>query len=384
MRNHLGRRRTLLVLPVSLLFACSSDATARRPTPAPSTTATATGPVTESTDAGRIEVLAQSVCEVRTAGEVPAKQRLYLASSVEDAREKRPLVQGRYESATFSLRPGNAEETFSSVEASGWGTSFSGLLPTKDVPIWIKPSRKLASGMVTPGPETKAKLVRVERGSVVVRVELASSPVEETIACDDLVANPPEMVSLAPGKEMALDASKGVEVLPTPTSPAGSGLIVRSPEASVPSFFDIVELERQGKLAKVQIPSRDGTMTGWVPAANVRTIAESASKGPRVGAWTGNRMTEPAKEPNPFAPKWTACPHPVRFAAIPFKEAEPIWAGEARAQTLIGLVDEASVNKLWKDTPAPAGWIHVALKGIDSTRLLVREADLNGCKEKAG
>jgi hypothetical protein len=381
------RRALRLVLAGVLPVACSTEVPARQPevepapelSPASAATQSDSAPVTETVDARSVEALAETPCKVATGGEAPEEARLRVFASRRDERDEVALLAGRYQSATFRLSAGNADETLSRVEASGWGTTTSGLVRTKEIPIWVKPSRTIADGMVTSGPKAWARLVRVEGTSAVVRVQIGSKNIEETVPCDDLVATPPPSAPLARGKHKLLEASRGVEVLPSPTSAAGGGIVIHAPKASTPILFEIVELERKGRFASVEIAYLGGKISGWVPVTNVRPIPQAKEKEYGiVGLLSGGSSAGPARTKPEPAGRLVGCPNAIKIAAIPRAGDDPVWIGEVRAITAVGLPERPGLFTVQKDLPPPKGWADVKLFGIEG-RVVVRESDLRPC-----
>jgi hypothetical protein len=388
MKDRRARRWSFLALTAVLPVACSTDVPARQPevepapdlSPAPAATESESATVTETVDASNVEALAEPPCKVVTGGEPPEEARIRVFASRQDERDEVSLLAGRYQSATFRLSAGNADETLSRVEASGWGTTISALVRTREVPIWVKPSRTVGNGMVTSGPKTWARLVRVEGTSAFVRVQIGSRHIEETIPCDDLVATPPPSAPLARGKHKLLEASRGVEVLPSPTSPAGSGIVIQTPKASTPVLFDIVELERKGRLASVQISYLGGKISGWVPAANVRPVPQVKEREEYgiIGLLSGGSSDGTARAKLEPAGRLVGCPNAVKIAAIPRAGKGPVWVGEVRAITAIGLAERPALFTVQEDLPPPKGWVDVKLFGINA-RVVARESDLKPC-----
>jgi hypothetical protein len=317
--------------------------------------------------AGSIEPVAGVGCELRTEGPVDGAPRLELFASLLDASQGRVLARARYESATFSI-PGGEPSGAAWVEGSGWGASFAGLVRAPLVPVWVKASRPLASGMILPQPRTRVSLVQIGAGSVQVRVEHhelldpRSLPVVETVACADLQASPPPWSGSSAGKEVTLGVGEGLELFPMPESAPEQGLVLVARKEARDDTLDGKELERRGEVVRVEVPSNDGHVRGWISATAVRAPQHYDRIGPP--------QHHPADAPRVGAPERRICKAPLRFAAIPAGR-EPVWLGELRAGTVLG-----------RDLTRPAdarGFAPIEVAGIEGD-LVARSDDLNACE----
>ena len=322
-------------------------------------------------EAGRVEGLELGGCEIVTSSAVGDGATLDLFASRADLAAGRALAHVRYEAATFSIPPGTAAEA-SSVEASGFGFTASGLVATSSIGPWVKPLHRLAGGMITPSTDTRVALVGIDRDVARVRLEripfvdLASLPIEEAVRCSDLSASAPDALPLPAGKEVTL--TPPLELLASPDAAPGSGLPLVSPRASLASFGPALELERRGRLVHVVIGQRAGNLGGWVMASAVRSLPSGVTG---TGAELGHRA---AATVGLDTHKGYTCIGPVRVAALARGSNEPVWLGEVRPGAPFGKGALA---------PPALGWSSIALSGVRAEILLARDVDLSSCTYEA-
>lgn len=352
-------------LALALVSGCGGGAASRPVKPA----LEAGPPSAPSGAAAAIEPVVAAACEVRTEGSVVGEPRLELFASLADAAEGRALGRARYEVATFSLAEGDATG-LGWVEASGYGMSLAALMRAAEVPLWVRPTRTIASGMITPGPRTRVALQRAGAGTLQVRLdehELLDArrlPLLETVACADLQATPPAWSGSSHGKEIGVDAGKGLEILAFPGSSPEQGLVAVPPPGSTTDVLEARELERQGGYVRIEIASLDGSVRGWV-----RPEAVVAPQRPSMLGPIGGR---PAEAPSLADADRRACESPLRFAALPDGRREPVWLGEVRPGTPIAR--DLGVRAI--DVP---GWSSLQVAGIEGRLVALTEA-LDACE----
>lgn len=329
--------------------------------PGGSTSGAASAEAGGPNDPQRVEGIADVACEV-DASNAPLVA-LDLFASQSDALGGRPIARYELQSGKLTLGVGDSD-LIASLESSTGGVEISALVRLRDVPLWVKPSRRLLGGMLIPGPESRAVVVRADPKTV--RVRLAQHPfldpptlaLDEAIACDDLQGFPPEEIGRPAGENIQL--KKGTALLPSPDAEAEDALPLVLP----PSYFSMlgVELERRGDFVRVELTLAEGSLTGWVPSSAVmKSGPQGITGGPR--GVTAAHSVEAA---------WT-CSEARPFAMIAPAGNVMVWLGEARANTAIG---KGAVIADLDPT-----WTSVNLRGLEG-RAVMRTSQLADCKPK--
>lgn len=211
-------------------------------------------------------------CKLDTLGVAPTASiamTVVPTTGTSDAETAKLVI--KYEAASFELPTGDATSAGATLESQG--TRFHGLVATSDVPIHLKPSHKLLGGLVTPLPKLHLELVGVDAGALRMRVaksdllEVDDAARNATIPCADLGASPFERVPPSQGKEVSLDGKVGLPVSANPDEPPV--MTIHVPQATVDLPIEAVKLETKGKWTRVEIPSPEALITGWVPSDHV-------------------------------------------------------------------------------------------------------------------
>lgn len=346
------------MLPVTLT-ACENPPPPVVPARTVATPAAAPPPPIE---AARVEELAPSGCEVESEALPKEAPPLRLFATLSDVGRGQLWVTARSEVARFRLPVGDG--SVAAAELDGFGTSVSGLVDFAKLPLWMRASRPLAGGLITADRETRVELVRVESDGVVVRlarhelIDTAALPIEERLRCADLSASPQVAPPPSAGKEIRLVAKDGLEVSPTPDRDDKAGLTIKP---VVGATLEAIELERASGFVRVEVPSRAGRITGWVPAAAVRPPVAPAHG--VLGVLSSSRSPNRDAAPELIPKNARRCRTNLRLASESWQG--PVWLGAVRA----------GVALLTEDRKAPAGWVAITVRGV-SGQLLARTTDL--------
>ncbi len=355
------RRPSVLAVALALWVACEPRARHSPAAGGPQSTAAASAIPNGAATPETIEPLAGFVCELegRALGD-GARLPLYASQ----LHAERGAAMGSVAAESTRLRLTRAEsDGVALAEVDGYGLAVAGLVRLRDLSVYVRPARRLAGGMITPGQGLSARLARVDAEEALVTIASFSLldpellPLEERVRCDDLLAAPGELSGAPAGRAISLDASEGLEVLPSPTSTAGTGLNVVS--RRVDGLLAARELERALGRARVEIASPEGAVTGWVDAEAV-----GDSLGP-------TSAPQPAARRSPAAAlgqgERRSCAKELSLAA---RVDSTLYAvGRARAGTPLVIV---------KDAPADDGWRRVELAAF-SGESYAREAELAAC-----
>lgn len=308
-------------------------------------------------EARTIEIISGN-CEVRTEGEVAARTKLPIYATVLDAeQEKQAIGSFHYTSGVFTLATGTS--SVAGVELSGWGVTVRAIAKARDIPLWVRPSRKLLHGMLTPGPKTRVELQAVEERAARVRlkhslVDAADLEAEELIPCEDLTATASSPERLTFGKPVTLVSKKPIELRATRgDADATARIVLRSPSMAA------TEVETAGGFSRVEIRSADGDLSGWVSSSVVSA---------RDGAFPPDAPEPVAIEPRSTV-AWT-CKNPVRLA-VPY--GDMLWIGSLRNGA-----DVVGSSKRSEMEP-PSSWLKLEVLALPGVSVYVRRADLDRC-----
>ncbi len=276
----------------------------------------------------------------------------------------------RRASATLGLPLGTSGEVAVSVD--GVGAHIEGFVARAEVPLHVRPSHRLAGGVVTATPDSHLEIVTVEQGSVKIRLSasalavISESAATESVPCDDLGAAPFDRPVLADGKPVSLDATEGLEVRASSDGPPM--LTLHAPPATVAIPFEATKLGVKGKLALVEIPGRDAIITGWVPTARVHVRAKPsyglirALSDPKSMPWRRADAKpgvkpdgKPDGKPDVKSDKGAGfeCKAPIAIA-VPRRVGaldELVWVGTLHAETVVASDDDpkhAAPNERWR------------------------------------
>jgi hypothetical protein len=314
--------------------------------------------------ARRIETPAPGGCELQTAPEdEPPRGGLKVFASEADQRDGHALATIEHAAATFRLASGDGQ-TGAWIEATGHGWTASAFVARKDVPVGLRPSRKILGGLLLPAPGTRPSIVYVDDRAVRIRLtehELLSPgtlPIEETVACDDLWAGPTPSPTLSSGKRVGLSATEPVGVHDVPSQESEELLHLARRFASRPVLL-ANEIDRKGGFVRVEVPSSDGWIVGWVDASAV---------GPPPNDEGAGMVAPPVRLPH-AAEDGPRCDRALPFAVT--STMQPVWLGEIRAGS--------TIRPAKPGTTAPAGWTPIRLEGIAGAFPLVRTDALEAC-----
>jgi hypothetical protein len=364
----LNARMRRLAVPwagVLALSACAAGEPSLVTTPSvtPSLSVESVPPV----EAGRVEELGAFVCELEAQQTPSTAPPLRLYATLADVGLSAVWVNSYFELARFRIAAGDG--SIAMAEVDGFGTTARGLVDMSKVPLWVQPSRRLVGGMLTPNRKTQVELVSVDADSVVVKlmrhslIEPSLLPIEERLRCSELATSPPAPLDPSSGKAVHLLAKEGVQLQSAPEPDDRGGFSIKPP---VGTTLEAIELERRGGFVRVEVPSPEGTLTGWV-AAN--SLTKPPTSGHGLLAPLGSIGRKPA-EPERLTPRYgVSCQSKVRIAAD--SAHGPVWLGEIRE----------GVSFVPTPKPqTPPGWTPIQVAGLNG-HLFIRDTDLQeaGC-----
>ena len=332
----------------------------------PRVTALASVELAPPVEAGRIEELGAGVCELEAQQTASSAPPLRLYATLADVGLSAVWVNSYFELARFRIAAGDG--SVGMAEVDGFGTTATGLVDMTKVPLWVKPSRRLVGGMLTPNRKTQVELVSVDANGVVVKlsrhslIEPSLLPIEERLRCSELATTAPAAPDASSGKPVHLLAKDGLLLRSAPEPEDRGGFSIKPP---VGTTLEAIELERRGSFVRVEVPSPEGALTGWV-AANAITKPPPGGHG-LLGPLAPSAR-KPA-EPERLTPRnGVSCQSKVRIAAD--SAHGPIWLGEIRE------------GVTFVPTPkpqTPPGWTPIQVAGLNG-RLFVRDTDLQEAK----
>ena len=220
----------------------------------------------------------------RSAANAPLRLRVKrngvadVASSSDQAGGEPAVLTVRGASAKLALPLGSAGEAL--VSAETLGAVIEGFVAHGEIPLYVRPSHKLAGGVLTATSGTRIQLVTVAEGAIQIHLatskllQLSESYTDESIACSDLGAAPFGGAEPAEGKPVSLDAKKGLEVRAAPEGSKVATLHV--PEATVDLPLEATKIQVKGTFTLVEIPGTDGIIRGWVPTTQVHARAKAS------------------------------------------------------------------------------------------------------------
>lgn len=289
------------------------------------------------------------------------------------------IITVRHHTAKFTLATDNTAAA--GVVAEIPGVKIAGFVSRNEIPIFIRPSHKIAGGVIITTPQTPLELVGVEANGLRVKLaqsggllELASGVGEDSIPCADAGASPFEPPLPQKGKEVELDAKKGLPVSSAPDEAPKATLHV--PQANVPLPIEAIELGRKGKFAEVEISGSQAFLTGWVPIASVHKAGPKQFS--KLEAIPGAHTKGPQGEP-PERPAGFECKSPLDLIV-------PEHVGEKHKLITIGIIDSGTLilEDLDPKHASPSeGYKAIGFGDVKSNvPLLVRAASFAACTKR--
>ena len=300
------------------------------------------------------------------------------ASSSDRAGSDPAVLTVRGASAKLGLPLGPAGEAL--VSAESVSAVIEGFVAHGEIPLYVRPSHKLAGGVLTATSSTRVELLTVAEGTTQVHLatskllQLSESATNESVACSDLGAAPFGRPEPADGKPVSLDAKKGLEVR---ASPEGSPVAtLHVPDATVDLPLEATKIQVKGAFALVEIPGKDGIIRGWVPTTQVHARAKAVAG--LLGA-LGPANSELPKGDSPVKSAGFECKASIAFAAPERVGAldHLVWVGTLRAESVVMTDDDP------KHAAPSESWRPIRIRDVSANvPLFVRAEALAACMKR--